>query len=48
VENFGLLALLYALDRMCELKDLEGIERVVKKLLEEAESEKKTTKEKEE
>ena len=36
-----LLGILYSLDRMCEKKDFEGVEIVVKKLIDEAESDKK-------
>ena len=38
------LGQLYFIDRMCKTKDYEGIEEVVKKLIEEAESEKKQSK----
>ena len=41
MDRIALLALLYSLDRMCKQKDYEGVEEVVTKLLEEAESEKK-------
>jgi len=44
MNRLELLALLYSLNRMCKQKDFEGVEEVVTKLLEEAESEKKNQK----
>ena len=44
INRLGLLALLYSLERMCEQKDFEGMQKVVTKLLAEAESEKKSEK----
>ena len=41
MNRLELLALLYSLDRMCKQKDYEGVEEVITKLLEEAQSEKK-------
>ena len=39
-----LLGILYSLERMCEKKDYEGVELVVKKMIDEAETEKKPRK----
>ena len=44
MNRLELLALLYSLDRMCKQKDYEGVEEVITKLLEEAESEKRSEK----
>ena len=46
MSRLELLALLYSLDRMCKKKDYEGVEEVVAKLIDEAESQKKGNKEK--
>ena len=35
------MGILYSLERMCEKQDYEGVEKVVKKLITEAESAKK-------
>ena len=41
MNRLELLGMLYFLDRLCEQKDLEGIHKVVTRMLEEAENEKK-------
>ena len=45
MNRLELLALLYSINRMCKKKDFEGVEEVVTKLIEEAESDKKSKKE---
>ena len=42
LSRLELLALLYSLDRMCKKKDYEGVEEVVTKLIDEAESQRKS------
>ena len=37
LKRLELLTLLYSLDRMCKMKDFEGIAEVVEKLIKEAE-----------
>ena len=36
-----LLTVMYSIERMCEKKDYEGVEQVVKKIIREAENDKK-------
>ena len=44
MSRLELLALLYSLNRMCKKKDYEGVEEVVNKLIDEAESQKRVSK----